>query len=145
MVKWIQSVRTAGISDLNFLSHFRLKWKKKKKKKKKKKMKIMCFIKIAIIIIAICSPLPRLKFPFIYMTKYVRKISPPRASWVKGETYFFKNFYETHSILHFNWKWEGEFKSDIPNTDCIHWTIISHQCCVFVILIHEIFPKEKRN
>ena len=63
------------------------------------------------------------------------------------ETYFYNNFYETHSILHFNRKWEREFKSDIPDSriDCIHLTIISHQCFVLVILVQEIFPKEIGN
>ena len=31
------------------------------------------------------------------------------------------------------------------NTDCIHLTIISYQCCFSVILMQEIFPKEKSN
>ena len=37
-------------------------------------------------------------------------------------TYFYNNFYETHSILHFNWKWERDFKPNIQETrtECIH-------------------------
>ena len=36
---------------------------------------------------------------------------------------------------------------DIPGMciDCIHLTIIFNQCCVLVILMQEIFPKEKGN
>ena len=63
----------------------------------------------------------------------------------RGETYIHDTFYETHSILHFNWKWESELKSDIQDTstDCTHLTTtIPHQCCVLVILMHEIFLKE---
>ena len=48
LVKWIQSVRVFGISDLNFLSHFRLK------------CKIEYFIKA---VLKIYYP-PRLKMPF---------------------------------------------------------------------------------
>ena len=64
-----------------------------------------------------------------------------------GKTDLYNNFYKTDSILHFDWKWEREFKSDIPDThiDCIHLTIIFNQCFVLVILMQEIFPKEKGN
>ena len=48
-------------------------------------------------------------------------------------------------MLHFKWKWESEFKSDIPDMpiDCIHLTIISHLTTIF--LMQEVFPKEKGN
>ena len=62
---------------------------------------------------------------------------------------FFSNnfFYETHSILHVNWKWESELKSDIPDlrTDCNYLTIISHLSCVFVILMQKKKYFQKRK
>ena len=49
-----------------------------------------------------------------------------------GDTYFYKNFYETHSISSIQFciltgNEKREFKSDIPDTrtDCTHLIIIS--------------------
>ena len=81
------------------------------------------------------------------LLKYVKEISPPKGIFVLGGSILLKQLLWNTSILHFNWKSEREFKSDIPNkcTDCIHLTIISIQCCVLVIPVQEIFPKEKPN
>ena len=94
------------------------------------------------------------KFKF----KYARQISPPKGIFDLGGyggggegvgegAYFFSNIFYEFCILTGNQK--SEFKSDIPDTclriGSIHLTIISHQCCVLIILMQEIFPKEKGN
>ena len=92
----------------------------------------------------------RPKFPFVYiLRKYVREIPPTKGilGLVGWWAYFYTNFYETHSSLHFNQKCKSEFKLVIPDagTDCIHVTIIFNQYCVVVILMQEIFGKGKGN
>ena len=81
-------------------------------------------------------PKPNMPFGGDIFLAYLRNI----YEWELGsrrETYFHSNFYETRSILHFNRKWEREFKSDTPDarSDCIHLTIISNQCCVLIFLM----------
>ena len=62
-----------------------------------------------------------------------------------GETYFSNNFYETHLLLHF--KPEMRKRIQVRYNRHAHWLylfiIISHQCCVLVILVQEILSKEK--
>ena len=106
------------------------------------------------------SPSPQQPFPTpphptpIYYIIMSENYLHQRISWVGGgvwggsmATYFYDNFYEIHLILHSKRKWKRQFMSEIPDrrANYIHLTVISNQCCVLVILMQEIFPKEKGN
>ena len=106
------------------------KSKKKKKKKKKKKQKK--------------SKRTRNKISLggdISLT-YLRNMYKWELGSSKEETYYYNNFYETHSNLHFNRKWERYNRHTLRLYSFKHNL---NQCCVLVILMQEIFPKENGN